>query len=277
MKSNIRIAILDLYDGTANEGMRCIKQIVGEFTEDVHLPVECKIFDVRGKTEVPGIDYDIYISSGGPGSPLDSVGSEWERQYFELIDNLKAYNEAHHDKAKHVLLICHSFQIFCRHYGYATVSERRKMSFGVMPVHKTMEGHHDPLLRSLGDPFWGVDSREYQILDPDFKKIEASGAKILCIEKFRPHVHFERAIMGIRFNEFMIGLQFHPEADAEGMKMYFQREDKRELVIAKHGEKKFLEMIDHLDDPDKILATYHTIIPRFLAIGAQAQLKTLAQ
>ena len=90
MKSNIRIAILDLYDGTANEGMRCIKQLVNEFTEDVHLPVACKIFDVRGKAEVPGLDYDIYISTGGPGSPLDSVGSEWEHKYFELIDDLKA-------------------------------------------------------------------------------------------------------------------------------------------------------------------------------------------
>ena len=40
------------------------------------------------------------------------------------------------------------------------------------------------------------------------------GAKILCIEKERPHVPYERAVMGIRFNEYMIGTQFHPEADA---------------------------------------------------------------
>jgi GMP synthase-like glutamine amidotransferase len=257
--------------------MRCIKQIVEEFTEDVHLPVAFQIFDVRGKAEVPGTDFDLYISSGGPGSPIDSVGSEWEKKYFSLMDELLDHNKSNPKRAKHVMLICHSFQVFCRYYGYAKVSERRTMSFGVMPVHKTTEGHHDQLLRSLGDPFWGVDSREYQIIEPDFKKIRESGAKILCIEKFRPHVSFERAIMGIRFNDFMIGLQFHPEADAEGMKMYFQREDKKQVVIARHGEKKFKSMIKHLEDPDKILATYHTVIPRFLTIGAQAQLKAVAQ
>lgn len=266
-----------MYDGTPNEGMRCIRQIIDEFADEVHLPVVRRVFDVRGAGEVPGIDYDIYISTGGPGSPTESAGSEWERNYFELIDSLEKHNAAHPDRAKHVLLICHSFQVYCRYHGFARVSERRSMSFGVLPVHKTTEGHHDPLLRSLGDPFWGVDSREYQIIEPDFKRIRKAGARILCLEKIRPHVPFERAIMGIRFNEFVVGLQFHPEADAEGMKMYFQREDKKKIVIEKHGEKKFYDMLEHLDDPDKILATYNTVIPRFLAMGLQSQLKAVAQ
>ena len=62
------------------------------------------------------------------------------------------------------------------------------------------------------------------------------GAKILCIEKSRPHVPYERAVMGIRFNEYMIGTQFHPEADAPGMSMYLQTEEKRKTVIESHGE-----------------------------------------
>ena len=83
-----------------------------------------------------------------------------------------------------------------------------------MPVHKTSAGHHDPLFRSLGDPLWAVDSRDYQITEPNIKKIQASGGEILCIEKFRPHIILERAIMSIRFNEAIVGMQFHPEADA---------------------------------------------------------------
>jgi hypothetical protein len=40
---------------------------------------------VRQKNEVPDLTYDIYISSGGPGSPLDSIGSDWEAAYFSWL------------------------------------------------------------------------------------------------------------------------------------------------------------------------------------------------
>ena len=96
-------------------------------------------------------------------------------------------------------------------------------------------------------------------------------ATILAIEKERPHVPLERAVMAMRFNDSMIGTQFHPEADPKGMSMYLQREDKMKTVIAEHGEKKWRSMIEHLNDPDKILWTYSHLIPNFLdqAISCQ--------
>ena len=130
-----------------------------------------------------------------------------------------------------------------------------------------MKGHHDPLYRSLNDPLWAVDSRDYQITQPNIEKIESGGGALLCIEKYRPHVDHERAVMSIRFDEAFIGMQFHPEADAVGMRMYLLREDKKEIVIEKHGEKKYWEMLEHLNDPDKIMLTYSTVIPRFLMIA----------
>ena len=271
----IRIAVLDLYEGTPNEGMRGIRQLIEEFTADSHLPVVSKIYDVRLKEEVPDLDYDIYISTGGPGSPLESEGSEWEKKYFALMDAIKDYNTKNPTRLKHVLLICHSFQLYCRHYGYAVVSKRKSTSFGVMPVHKTDEGMHEPLFRSLNDPFWAVDSRDFQITKPDLKKIQSNGGELLAIEKKRPHIRLERAVMAIRFDQAFVGMQFHPEADAPGIRMYLLREDKKKLVIEKHGEKKYWDMLDHLNDPDKIMATYHAVIPRFLMIGLQAQLSTL--
>jgi GMP synthase-like glutamine amidotransferase len=272
----IRIAVLDLYEGVPNEGMRGIQQLIEEFTADSHLPVHFNIYDVREKYEVPGLDYDIYISSGGPGSPLDSEGSVWEQRYFALMDAIHDHNERYPERKKHVLLICHSFQIYCRYYGYGFVSKRKSTSFGVMPVHKTDEGMHEPLFRSLNDPMWAVDSRDYQITQPNLHKIAARGGAVLAIEKFRPHIDLERAIMAIRFDDAFIGTQFHPEADAPGMRMYLLREDKRELVIEKHGEKKYWDMLDHLTDPDKIMATYHAVVPRFLMMGLRAQLTSIA-
>ena len=83
--TQINIAILDLYEGQANEGMRGIRQLIEEFEADCHLMVNYKIFDVRLKDEVPDLNFDVYISSGGPGSPLDSADTIWEKKYFALM------------------------------------------------------------------------------------------------------------------------------------------------------------------------------------------------
>jgi homoserine O-succinyltransferase len=128
-----------------------------------------------------------------------------------------------------------------------------------------LEGaEQEPVFAGLRDPFYAVDSRSYQVIQPNQEILSAMGAQLLAIEKERPHVPLERAIMAIRFNEFMIGTQFHPEADATGMSMYLQREDRKHTVIAEHGEEKWQSMITQLGDPDKIRWTYSHVIPNFL-------------
>ena len=64
----ISIAILDLYAGHANEGMRCIREILTAIRENDHIPLVWTEFDVRTAVELPDTEFDIYISSGGPGS-----------------------------------------------------------------------------------------------------------------------------------------------------------------------------------------------------------------
>ena len=263
-KETIRIAILDMYEGTANEGMRCIREIIETFASENQCQIAYEIFDVRGKAEVPDIQFDAYISSGGPGDPIETEGSEWEARYFDLLESIKKYNREHTGNPKHVFLICHSFQLYCRHYGYGQVSKRKSTSFGVMTCHKTNTGKSEPFLGPLRDPFWVVDSRDYQLIQPDLKKIAEDGGSVLCIEKYRPHIKLERAVMAIRFDEAFFGTQFHPEADAAGMRKYLLRDDKKKLVINRYGEKKYHNMLDHLNDPDKIMYTHNAILPRFL-------------
>jgi len=67
----------------------------------------------------------------------------------------------------------------------------------------------------------------------------------------------------------MVGTQFHPEADAEGMTMYLQRDDKKKTVIENHGEPKWKNMIEQLNDPDKIMLTQSHVIPNFLTIAVE--------
>jgi homoserine O-succinyltransferase/O-acetyltransferase len=76
--------------------------------------------------------------------------------------------------------------------------------------------------------------------------------------------------MAIRFNENMIGTQFHPEADAIGMGLYLQTDEKKKTVIENHGQAKWESMIQHLNDPDKIMWTYAHVLPNFLFLAVEA-------
>jgi len=266
----IRIAILDLNEGQPNQSMRCLREIITNWGEQHHAALEWEEFDVRLKNEVPDLSYDIYLSSGGPGSPLDSINSAWEKAYFNWFSGVNAWNaDAANERKKFVFFICHSFQLLCRHYGIAEVSKRKSTSFGVFPVHVLLEGQHDPVFADMADPFYVVDSRDWQAIHPHFERLHEIGAKVLCIEKYRPHVPYPQAIMGIRFNEYMVGTQFHPEADAVGMSMYLQTEEKKKMVIGNFGEEKWHSMIEQLNDPDKIMWTYAHILPNFLSLAAE--------
>lgn len=266
-EKQFRIAILDMYEGAPNQGMRGLRQIIHEFGRTNNLRITLNEFDVRLKNEIPDLSYDAYISSGGPGSPLESEGTEWEKKYFEWIDAIEQWNDdAEQLNKKHVFFICHSFQLVCRYWKLANVCKRKSTSFGVFPIHLLEDGKHEPVFEGMSDPFYAVDSRDYQVIEPRMTILH-KGAKILCIEKDRPHVPYERAIMALRFNDSFIGTQFHPEADAIGMTMYLQTEEKKKTVIENHGEVKWKSMIDQLNDPDKILWTYAHILPNFLNIA----------
>ncbi len=267
-KKAVRIAVLDLYEGVANQGMRCIREIINQFGEVNNIDLSWDEFEVRQKKQVPDLSYDIYISSGGPGSPLESKGSDWEAAYFNWLGQVEQWNnnEANVQK-KQVFFICHSFQLACRHYKIAQVSKRRSTSFGVFPMHLLQAGKDESIFSGLKDPFYSVDSRDFQVTSPDHNRLHKMGASILAIEKERPHIPLERAIMAIRFNENMIGTQFHPEADAVGMSLYLQTADKKKTVIENHGEVKWQSMIDHLGDPDKIMHTYLHVLPNFLNLA----------
>lgn len=261
----INVAILDLYEGVANQGMRCIREILHSFADENHLDLNVDEFDVRQKLEVPNTTYDIYISSGGPGSPIESEGGAWEEQYFGWLKKIEDWNnKAQNYPKKHVFFICHSFQLACRHYNVGNVCKRKSTAFGVFPVHMLGAAAFEPVFNALNDPFYAVDSRDYQVIEPNYTVLNKMGGHIFCIEKDRPHVALERAIMAIRFNTYFIGTQFHPEADAVGMSLHLQTPDKKKTVIDNYGEAKWQSMIDHLNDPDKILYTHRHILPNFL-------------
>lgn len=256
--SHLRLALLDLYNGIPNQGMRCICEIIEQFSDRVTYD----IFDVRAKHEVPGLDYDIYISSGGPGDPREGDGV-WEGMWGKWLDDVLAHN-ATQDNKKFVFFICHSFQMAVHHLKMAEVTARRSLSFGTFPMHLTAMGQDDPVFTGLEDPFTAADFRRFQVIQPDADRMRELGATILAIEKDRPHVDLERATMAIRWTPEIVGTQFHPEADADGMLEHFSRPDIKAEVIAEHGREKWISLMADLSDPTKISYTHDTVIPGFL-------------
>ncbi|CAL1519609.1 glutamine amidotransferase-related protein [Chitinophaga sp. MM2321] len=263
IKNNWKVAVLDMYEGVPNEGMRCIREILSQYADMHALDLQFDEFEVRQHQQLPDTSYDIYISTGGPGSPVDSEGSDWERAYFSLVEDLLEWNRTQEQK-KPVFFICHSYQIMCRYYQLGNVCRRKSPAFGVFPVHKTAAGMREQVFSALPDPFYIVDSRNWQVIELNYENLQAMGGHVLALEKERPHVPLERATMAIRFNEHFIGTQFHPEADADGMHMYLLQDEKKKQVVDNHGPEKYHSMLQQLTSPDKIMLTHDRFITAFL-------------
>jgi GMP synthase-like glutamine amidotransferase len=257
----LRAALLDMYNGETNRGIPMLRNIFGRYANELTFDH----FDVRAKNELPDLSYQIYVFSGGPGDPLENDGP-WFDSFFDLIERLWQWNLHTYDpmEKKQCLFICHSFQMACHHFQLGEVSQRYKMSFGTYTVHKTAAGKHEPIFEGLHDPFYIADFRRYQVTKANHARFRAMGAEILCLEKLRPHVHFERAIMGIRFSPEMVGTQFHPEADPDGLLNYFNEEARKLSIIEEHGEARYHRMLHDLSNPEKIKLTFDTIVPAFL-------------
>ncbi|MGE8433586.1 type 1 glutamine amidotransferase [Chryseobacterium joostei] len=269
---DIRIALLDMNNNHVNQGFRNIKEISEAFQQNSEENVIIKTFDVRFKDEMPEIgDFDIFISSGGPGTP-HREGFEWEERFANFLDTVFEHNKYNEDK-KYLFLICHSFQLASIHWKLGNICKRKSYSFGVMPVHKTREGRDEFLFKNLPDPFYAVDSRAYQFIEPDHKRFEELGMTVMAIEKFRPHINLERAVMAVRFSDEIFGTQFHPEASPEGLIENLKDDKNREAMIENFGMEKYLETMDRIDDEDKIILTRNQILPRFLQFAKKNILK----
>ena len=72
---DINLAVLDMNNGHRNIGVRNIKNILRKFSyfakfNNPQVKFSLETFSVRDKSQVPDSSFDIYISSGGPGSPF---------------------------------------------------------------------------------------------------------------------------------------------------------------------------------------------------------------
>lgn len=264
-KTQIKIATIDLYNNEPNEGIRCIGEIVNDAAKgNSSLDLQYDRFETRYKGDIPDLSYDIFISSGGPGSPFEGENQKWDNDYFKLIDKIWNHNQQNIDNKKYIFFICHSFQMMARYFQFGEVNKRFINSFGVMPFTKTEDGIKDPILKNLTDPFYAADIRAWQVVNPNQKMIDQFGAKILSWEIPEKENKDNPAITAIRISDEIVGTQFHPEADPESMLYHFKQEERKKFIIDRYNEEKYWEMIGFLEHPDKIKLTRKTVLPTFL-------------
>lgn len=264
-KQKIKITTLDLYNNERNEGMRCIREIVTDaITANNDLDITYDVFETRYKGDLPDLSYDIFISSGGPGSPFEDQEKQWDRDYFTLLDKIWSHNQNNNEQKKYMFFICHSFQMMARFFQFGNVNKRFINSFGVMPFDKTTDGRNDIILKALTDPFYAADIRHWQVTEPDQKKIDEFGAKILSWEIPEEENKNNPAITAVRISDEIVGTQFHPEADPESMLFHFKQDERKKFIIDRYNEEKYNEMIEWLQHPDKIKLTRKSVIPSFL-------------
>jgi GMP synthase-like glutamine amidotransferase len=264
----VKAAIIDLYNNEKNEGIRCIKEIVseaGSFNGTSEISYD--LYETRYKGDVPGFNYDIYVSSGGPGSPFADEGKKWEKDYFNLLSKIWDNNQKPGDKKKYIFFICHSFQMMGRFFKFAEVTKRNYESFGIFPFIKTQKGKEDPILKELTNPLYAADFRKYQVVNPDKKVLKELGGEVIALEEEHTREGKEPGIMAVRLSNEIAGTQFHPEADPKSMMYHFSKPERKKHIIEKYGEEKYSEMIDMLEDPGKIQLTRKTVLPTFLRMS----------
>jgi len=80
--------------------------------------------------------------------------------------------------------------------------------------------------------------------------------------------------MAVRFTQYFVGTQFHPEADPLSFVANLKKAETREKIINMKGRKKFRNMLEDLLDEDKIYKTNETLIPNFLRLAINDLMKT---
>lgn len=211
--------------------MRCIRTILKEWSEANDLDLHTDEFDVRLQNTVPDTSYDIYISTGGPGDPLITRFDDWDISWCRWLNEMERWNNNPDTVQKN------TSSLFVILFNWPAVISTQALFvkkvhiFWCLPCAHAGGWAQRRSLSRTKRSFYAVDSRDFQVIQPNIALLEEMGASLLCIEKSRPHVPLERAVMAIRFNDYMIGTQFHPEADAPGMLMYLKTEEKERLLL----------------------------------------------
>ena len=268
IRSALKIGVIDMNAGHANEAIRCIGVLIDQFAGRVQavnpaLGIERVRVSPRDKGETPPNDCHLYISSGGPGSPFDGDGQPWVERYYSFLDAIVDDNIVRASRGRALFCVCYSFEMAVRHFQYAEMAPRASRKFGVMPVYTTEAGRGHPLLASFGDRLFAFEHRNWEAIGLDESNMRKHGGKLLARES-RDGVSKGAALLGFDFAPGIEGVQFHPEADRPGVISWVARPEQAEAFKQAYGVTTYERMIKTLDNPERLARTFAMLIPGWL-------------
>ncbi len=264
----LRVGVIDMNAGHVNQAIRCIGVLIDQLASRVRhanpgLEVETVHASPRDTTDVPPDDCDLYISSGGPGSPFDGDGQPWVDDYSDFLDGIVDDNIKYDGRGRAVMAVCYSFEMAVRHFAVADVAPRSTRKFGVMPIYTTEEGREHPLLEPFGDRLFAFEHRNWEAVDLDESALARHGGRLLARES-RDGESKGRALMAFDFAPGVEGVQFHPEADRPGVMAWVARPDQAEAFKLAYGITTYERMLKTLDNPQRLARTFALLIPGWM-------------
>jgi GMP synthase-like glutamine amidotransferase len=264
----LRIGLIDMNNGVANQAIRSFRSIIATFSERVRarnpgLSVTTTHVQPRNLAEAPPHDCDLYLSTGGPDSPVDGFKESWAPGIRTFFDRIVNGQLQHGSAAPAVFAVCYSFELAVMHFGIAAMVPRER-KFGIMPVYPTEEGLASPLFAPFGDRLFVWEHRSWQAVDLEEKRLKELGGVLLARESRDGHSK-GRGLMALQFAPGVKGTIFHPEADRPGVLNWLERPEQARSVIETYGELIYRRMCKTVDDPARLARTYALLLPGWMA------------
>ncbi|CAN5487512.1 hypothetical protein BH09MYX1_BH09MYX1_25290 [soil metagenome] len=269
---SMRICLVDMNNGVANQATRCFRRLVDAFGRRVRernpsLDVTFTHVQPRNLGELPPKDTDLLLSSGGPGSPYDGFDAPWCTGFRGYIDHIVERNIVDPTSAPKALLICHSFQLAVLHTAIATMEQRATKKFGLMTAYMTEDGEHADFLRSFGYRLFCWEHRNWEAIDLDAKRLAELHGAVLATETHASHPQHKYkgdALLALRFAPGVEGTQFHPEADKPGIMAWVEKPESQEALRVAYGDVLLDKMKASMSNPERLAKTFALLIPGWL-------------
>ena len=203
-RSSLRkIIVISMYKaGPVYPGLRALEAIARTYGDYVGT------IAVRQGEILPDLaDFDVLLSSGGPGDPTEL--GDWGQAYADLIGQIRLHNRNHPTQPKRAFLICHSFQVMSHVWDLGRVSRRSVALWGVQPqIPDELPASVTPVFPT--DTFYALESRFYQVLPTD--DVTDKCTELGLVIAARDEAGAMTAWQSV--DGHLAAVQFHPEAKA---------------------------------------------------------------
>ena len=265
----VRVCLIDMNAGVKNEAIRCLHATLAIFERQLRyanpgVPIELTVVSPRDKGDAIPEGHDLYLSSGGPGSPLDSQGTPWGAAYAHFLDTICEAHERRRDDAPGLMPICYSFELVVLHFDVARLALRAEKKFGVQPQYTTAAGQAHPLLAMFKDRIFAFEHRNWDALDPDAKKLSALSGAVLAAES-RPGLDDKGlSITALHIGPGIESTLFPPEADRAGIRDWIDKPESEAAFKEAYGVLTHERMMRTIEHPERIDRAHKEVIPGFL-------------